>query len=107
MSAIRYVCAPGAGEHRQLLPDRYEFLVYRLLWHGLEAENIFGRDSARFRSFEDALLDDQTWQDKDTLLANAGLPLLTQPIRAHVAELEQQLEARLVEVNERIASEPV
>jgi len=103
-TAKRYVYAPGAGEHRQLLPDRYEFLVYRLLWHGLEAGNIFCRDSVRFRSFEDDLLDDQTWQAKETLLANAGLPLLTQPIRAHLAELEQQLEARLVEVNECIAS---
>ena len=52
--------------HRQLLVDRYEFLVYRLLCHGLEAGNMFCRDSVRFRSFEDDLLDDQTWQDKDT-----------------------------------------
>ena len=103
-TAKRYLYAPGAGGYRQLLADRYEFLVYRLLRHGLEAGNVFGRDSVRFRSFEDDLLDDQTWQDKDTLIANTGLPLLKQPIRAHVADLEQQLEARLVEVNARIAS---
>jgi TnpA family transposase len=103
-TAKRYLYAPGAGEHRQLLADRYEFLVYRLLWHGLEAGNIFCRDSVRFRSFEDDLLDDQTWQDTDTLLANTGLPLLTQPIREHLAELEQQFEERLVAVNAHIAS---
>ena len=82
-TAQRYVYAPGAGEHRQLLPDHYECLVYRLLWHGLEAGHIFCRDSVRCRSFEDDLLDDQTWQAKETLLAHAGLPLLTQPMRAH------------------------
>jgi len=103
-TATRYLMAPGAGCHRPLLVDRYEFLVYRLLWHGLEAGNIFCRDSVRFRSFEDDLLDDQTWRDKATLLAHTGLPLLTQPIREHLAALETQLEERLVTVNARIAS---
>jgi hypothetical protein len=103
-TATRYLLAPGAGSHRPLLVDRYEFLVYRLLWHELEAGNIFCRDSVRFRSFEDDLLDDQTWRDKATLLAHTGLPLLAQPIREHLAALETQLEERLVTVNARIAS---
>ncbi len=102
-TAKRYLYAPDADE-RRLLSDRYEFLVYRLLRHGLEAGNVFCRDSVRFRSFEDDLLDDEAWQDKDKLIANTGLPLLKQPIREHLAELEQQLEDRLVEVNERITS---
>ena len=100
----RYLYTPGTGGPRQLLTDRYEFLVYRLLRRGLEAGDVFCRDSVRYRSFEDDLLDDQTWQDKDTLIANTGLPLLKQPIRAHMADLTQQLEARLVEVNQRIAA---
>ena len=103
-TAKRYLYAPGASGARQLLADRYEFLVYRLLRHGLEAGNVFCRDSIRYRSFEDDLLDDETWQDKDTLIANTGLPLLKQPIRAHLANLEQQLEERLIEVNQRIAA---
>ena len=44
------------------------------------------------------------WQDKETLIANTGLPCLKQPIREQLAELEQRLEDRLVEVNQRIAS---
>lgn len=103
-TAQRYLYAPGGGEHRPLLADRYEFLVYRLLWHGLEAGNIFCHASVRFRSFEEDLLDDQTWQDKDSLLTNTGLPLLNQPIREHLAELQKQLEERLTAVNARIAS---
>ena len=58
----------------------------------------------RFRSFEDDLLDDQRWQDKDTLMTNTGLAILEQPIRDHLAELEERLEARLQEVNQRIAA---
>jgi len=63
-TAKRYLYTSDANGHRRLLPDRYEFLVYRLLRNGLEAGDIFCRDSVRFRSFEDDLLDDQRWQDK-------------------------------------------
>ena len=90
--------------HRRLLPDRYEFLVYRLLRNGLEAGDIFCRDSVRFRSFEDDLLDDQRWQEKEKLMTDTGLAILNQPIQEHLAELEERLEARLAEVNQRIAS---
>jgi TnpA family transposase len=99
-SATRYVCAPDKSP----LPDRYEFLAYRLLRNGLEAGDIFCRDSVRFRSFEDDLLDDQQWQAKDQLIEDTGLAILKQPIREHLADLEKRLEARLVEVNQRIAS---
>jgi TnpA family transposase len=100
----RYLYAQDTPEQKRLLPDRYEFLVYRLLRHGLEAGDIFCRDSVRFRSFEDDLLDDHQWQRKDQLLVDTGLTRLRQPIQAHLADLKQQLEARLSEVNRRIAS---
>ena len=58
-TAKRYLYTHDANGHRHVLPDRYEFLVYRLLRNGLEAGDIFCRDSVRFRSFEDDLLDDQ------------------------------------------------
>ena len=93
----------GHGQ-RRLLPDRYEFLVYRLLRQGLESGDIFCRDSVRFRSFEDDLVDTPRWQAKDTLIVDTGLPILQQPIREHLAELEQRLETRLSEVNQRLAA---
>jgi TnpA family transposase len=102
-TAKRYLYTADANGHRRLLADRYEFLVYRLLRNGLEAGDIFCRDSVRFRSFEDDLLDDQRWQDKDTLVTHTGLAILTQPIRDHLAALEERLETRLHEVNQRIA----
>ena len=102
--AKRYLYAQDEHGHRRLLPDRYEFLVYRLLRNGLEAGDIFCRDSVRFRSFEDDLVDDQRWQEKRPHLADMGLASLQQPIREHLAELATRLEARLTEVNQRIAS---
>src|SRR5262249_18831575 len=75
-----------------------------LLRRRLESGDIFCRESVRFRSFEDDLLDDQRWQAKDTLIADTGLPLLQQPIEEPLAVLEQPRERRLAEVNPRIAS---
>jgi TnpA family transposase len=91
--------------HRQLLPDRYEFLLYRQLKHGVEAGDIFCRDSIRYRSIKDDLIDEALWRDdKDRLIAEAGLAILEQPIEKHLAELKEQLETRFIKVNRRVAS---
>jgi TnpA family transposase len=100
----RYLYAQAPAGQKHLHPDRYEFLVYLLLRRRLESGDIFCRESVRFRSFEDDLLDDQRWQEKETLIADTGLPLLQQPIQEQLAALEQHLESRLAEVNRRIAS---
>jgi hypothetical protein len=71
---------------------------------GLEAGDVFCQDSVRFRSFEDDLVDDRQWKDKERLIAETGLSLLRQPIREQLAELEEQLESRITEVNGRIAT---
>ncbi len=85
-------------------PDRYEFQVYRLLRNSLEAGDIFCRESVRFRSLEDDLIDDQQWQNKEKLISDISLTIFDRPVREHLAELEQKLESRIAEVNRRIAS---
>ena len=100
----RYLYGQDTQGQKYLLPNRYEFLVYRLLRNGLEPGDIFCRDSVRFRSFEDDLVDDRQWQKKEDLIANTGLTILKQPIEDHLASLQQRLEDRITEVNRRIAS---
>jgi TnpA family transposase len=100
----RYIFTQDANGQRVVTADRYEFLVYRLLRQRLEAGDIFCRDSVRFRSFEDDLIDDQRWQQKTALIESTGLGILQQPIREHLAALEQQLESRIARVNQRIES---
>lgn len=100
----RYIYEQEPNGEKNIKVDRYEFLIYRLLRHRLEAGDVFCRESIRFRSFEDDLIDDEKWQQKDKLLADAGLTTFHQPIHEHLAELRQQLERRLTEVNQRIAS---
>jgi len=100
----RYLYAPNKSGQKRLIPDRYEVLVYRQLRNALESGNLFCRDSVRFRSFEDDLISDQDWQDKETVIAQSGLLILLQPIQDHRAALERQLETRIVAVNQRIAA---
>jgi hypothetical protein len=100
----RYLYRPDGQGQKSLRPDRYEFLIYRLLRNGLEAGDIFCRDSVQFRSFEDDLIDDQQWQHKEVLLTETGLTLLKQSGHEHLAALELLLEARITAVNQRIAS---
>lgn len=100
----RYIFQQNSDGQKTLSADRYEFFIYRLLRNRLEAGDIFCRESIRFRSFEDDLIDDGQWQQKDTLMADVGLTTVNQPIHDHLEELEQKLEARITEVNHRIAS---
>lgn len=99
-----YMYKQDNNGQKVLIVDRYEFLVYRLLRNSLEAGDIFCLDSAKFRSFEDDLLDDRQWQQKEKLITEAGLTILNKPIFNHLAELENKLETRIIEVNQRIAS---
>ena len=103
-STKRYLYEKAAQSPQRLLPNRYEFLVYRQLRNRIESGDVFCRDSVRFRSFQDDLVDDPQWQQKDALIAATGLSILNQPIQEHLAELEQLLEERIVEVNQRIAA---
>lgn len=100
----RYIYKQESDGQKAIWVDRYEFFIYRLLRNRLEARDIFCRESIRFRSFEDDLIDDGQWQQKEKLMADVGLKTVNQPIHEHLTELEQRLEARMMEVNQRIAS---
>jgi TnpA family transposase len=99
-----YLYVANTNGKKELLIDRYEFLIYRLLRNNLESGDVFCQHSVRFRSFEDDLLSDDQWREKDELILKAGLPILTHTAEAHLAELKNLLEGRLKRVNERIAS---
>ena len=94
--------AEGKRKERSLEIDRYEFLVYRLLRNALEAGDVYVQDSASFRRFEDNLIDDARWQNKDAILREIGAPLLLAPIKETLAALREEIEARFVSVNQRI-----
>ena len=100
---LRYLYKVRDGK-KQLDADRYEFFVYRQLRHALIAGDLFCQHSVRFRSFEDDLVDDEQWQQRDELLEQAGLSDLKQPVDEWLDAVEKQLEQRIIDVNARIAS---
>ncbi|GAA5531250.1 DUF4158 domain-containing protein [Herpetosiphon gulosus] len=69
----RYLYQVTTDGTKQIIPDRYEFLLYRLLRNGLESGDLFCRTSNRFQSFEDDLIDATVWQEqKAALLQETG-----------------------------------
>jgi TnpA family transposase len=90
---------------KQILHNRYEFLVYQSLANALDAGDMNCRESLKFRSFEDDLIDDKTWEQKEVLLEQLNLSILSRPIELHLHELEKQLEEKLKAVNQRISQQ--
>jgi hypothetical protein len=101
-SVSGYLYTGTSEQEQQLIPDRYEFLIYRLLRNGLESGDISCRNSIHFRSLEDDLIDDLRWQDKHQLMISNNLTILANPIVEHLALLEKTLEDRIEEVNRHI-----
>jgi TnpA family transposase len=97
-----YLFPAGPEKEKRLEADRYEFLVYRLLRNALEAGDVFVRDSAEFRAFEDDLISDALWKNKDAVLREIGAPILMKPIKETLQELRKTLEAKIESVNRRI-----
>ena len=90
---------------RGIHPDKYEFLVYRLLRNRLEAGDIYVSDSLRFRSFDEDLIPKETWRrDKGRILQDIDAPLLSQPMAKVLKDMEMELEGKYQEVNRRILS---
>lgn len=94
----------GQRKDKRLDVDRYEFLVYRLLRNALEAGDVYVQDSTEFRRFEDDLISDARWEDKDAVLREIGAPILLAPIEATLTAFREALEAKFTAVNRRIDS---
>lgn len=104
-SVKAYVYQTDKNGNRCINPDRYEFLIYRLLRNRLEAGDIYVSDSLCFRSFDEDLIPKETWnRDQQRILQEIDAPLLSQPMTKVLNDLEEELEAQYEEVNRRILS---
>jgi len=99
-----FTALPSDGERnsKHLDVDRYEFLVYRLLRNTREAGNIFVPDSTQFRRFEDDLISDERWKNKDAVLREIGAPILIRPVEETLVAFREGLETKSALVNQRI-----
>jgi TnpA family transposase len=99
----KHVFATGPEGKRQLIVDRWEFMVYSELCEAVGAGNICIRQSNEWRSFEDDLIDEERWKlEKEAILAKLNAPILNIPIQITLDALRIELEAKYKRVNERI-----
>lgn len=98
----RYMFVVGEGKKKELDADRYEFLVYRQLRNALEAGDIYVHDSTEFRRFEDDLISDARWKNKDAILREIGSPILLTPIEQLLDQFHDAIEDKFASVNQRI-----
>lgn len=99
-----YVTTEGASAEKKVLDaDRYEFLVYRLLRNALESGDMYVNHSNEYRQFEDDLISEARWSQKEAVLDEIGIPLLQTPIEETLASMRAALESRFVAVNQRVA----
>ena len=88
---------------KELNADKYEFLIYKLLSEGFESGDIFCKNSTQFRSIEDELIIKKYWdENKENILKNIDYPKFKLSMEEILNRLEEELEALIVEVNNRI-----
>ena len=76
-----YLYEKDKDGNRSIQPDKYEFLVYRLLRNRLESGDIYVSDSLLFRSFDEDLIPRETWKrDKERILQDIDAPFLSKPM---------------------------
>jgi len=98
-----FVLEKGPDRTRRLEVDRYEFLVYRLLCDAIAAGNVYVQESNEYRSFEDDLISDERWKNKDAVLRDVDAPILRAPIQITLDALRTELEEKFKRVNARIS----
>jgi TnpA family transposase len=59
-------------------------------------------DSLSYRSFDQDLIDSESWKNKENIIASLGLPKLTSTPKALLDNLEEELEDLYMRVNQRI-----
>lgn len=89
-------------KRKELNVDKYEFSIYRLLKDKLEAGEVFISSSQNFKSFEEDLIDNTTWQQKEELIQNIDIPYLYEPVDNLLNSLREELDNKIYTVNKRI-----
>jgi len=83
--------------------DRFETMVYYQLKSGMANTTVFIKDSHCYRALEDELIGIDDWnQNKQAILKQLNMPLLTLDIVELLGQLETSIQAKYTLVNQRI-----
>jgi hypothetical protein len=83
--------------------NRYEYMVYLQLDKMLDSGQVYIHDTINYRRLEDDLIPYEYWlANRDQILSQLNLPMLSQPIQILLESLNKALSERFHEVNQGI-----
>jgi len=85
-------------------PDKYEFYLYQSIVRAIDRGYIFCNESTKYKSLSADLLSDKVWQNKDELIQKLGYPNIAINVEQKLNTLENELHAKILEVNKRITN---
>ena len=86
----------------EIIPSRYEFQLYRTIADKLISGDLFVADSLSYRSFDQDLIDGESWKEKDCLVASLNLPKLQTNPQKLLKDLEEEFDSLYKRVQKRV-----
>jgi TnpA family transposase len=87
---------------KKCVARRSEIYLYSLINQGLLNGDVYIKDSLEYRNFDDYLVNNKIWKERQRHLIELGLEDLNRPVDDHLGELETILNDKLVAVGQRI-----
>ncbi|RLA55561.1 MAG: hypothetical protein DRQ98_04715, partial [Gammaproteobacteria bacterium] len=89
---------------KRRIANRHEMYLYKLLNTALHNGDLYVKNSLEFRSFDDYLVNDAIWRQRNKYLHEAGLGWKMQPSGDYLATLKDTLGEKNASVGQRIAA---
>jgi len=81
---------------------KYEFMIYQLIFEEIEAGHVCLKNSISFKSLSNHLIDDNKWENKESLLNQLGNKKLMMSADQRLDDLESELEELIQRINKHI-----
>ena len=100
----RHIRNPEHGDTTVTIkPERRnEYYLYKLVQRGLEHGDIYVKNSLEYQRFDDYLVDEKIWAQRQKHLSNSSLGWMNQDVAFILDSLKAQLETRIHQVGSRI-----
>lgn len=90
-------------QNDEIIPNRFEFLMYMKIMNDLESNKITFQHSVRYKNIDDEIIDRKTWKrTKKPLLEKLDYPKLSKPMSKILADKRKESIGLYEKVNEAI-----
>ena len=102
----KYLTMDSSGDEndKRRIANRHEMYLYKLLNTALHNGDLYVKNSLEFRSFDDYLVNDAIWRQRNKYLHEAGLGWMMQSSGDYLATLKDTLSEKIASVGQRIAA---